>query len=96
MSFIHLCLMQSSDQNFSCVFFDFDLGQFSTEGVTTKSAVSQDGNTIIECVSNHLTSFAVLLNVNGVDVSESLVTFASISLYFRHSILLFFDSLTTV
>ncbi len=64
-----LSSIQSSDQNFSCVFFDFETGAFSVEGVTTKSAVTQGSDTVIECVSSHLTSFAVLVNVAGVDVS---------------------------
>ncbi len=35
----------------------------------TRSVVSQDNDTVVECASSHLTSFAVLVNVAGTDVS---------------------------
>ena len=59
---------QSVDQNFSCVFFDFAARSFSTDGVTTRSAASSDIDVVVECESTHLTSFAVLVNVAGVNV----------------------------
>ena len=44
-------------------------GGWSTEGVTTVE-VTQDGNdTVVQCSSTHLTSFAVLVNVAGAPVS---------------------------
>ena len=48
-----------------CVFFDRKLSAFSEVGVST---VSAGDDTSITCTSTHLTSFAVLVNVGGVEV----------------------------
>ena len=66
---VFTCSLQSSHQDFSCVFFDFDIRAFSTEGVQTRMVEAEDNRITFECTSNHLTSFAVLVNVGGVDVS---------------------------
>lgn len=56
-----------------CCVFRIGSGGWSTEGVT-RVTVSQSGNsTVVQCNSTHLTSFAVLVNVAGVQVSERVV-----------------------
>ena len=68
----------SGSPNNACAFHYFILfcvfrigsGGWSTEGVA-RVTVSQSGNsTVVQCNSTHLTSFAVLVNVAGVQVSE--------------------------
>ena len=56
-------------EDVSCVFYDFDINGFSDEGLETLSVNrTSDDRTVVQCASNHLTSFAVLVNVAGVDV----------------------------
>jgi hypothetical protein len=45
-----------------CHFWDMYLGQWSTEGVTTLSVSSTE----VICTSNHLTSFAILIDHTGI------------------------------
>lgn len=52
------------------MFYDFNMNGFSEEGVDTLSVEKTDDRTIVRCSSTHLTSFAVLVNVAGVDVSS--------------------------
>lgn len=59
----------SENETFVCAFYDFELGVFSSEGVSTLRVSGEDQNFTVECTSNHLTSFAVLVNVGGADVS---------------------------
>ena len=40
-------------------------GGWSTEGVTTVQVTQEGNNTVVQCNSTHLTSFAVLVNVAG-------------------------------
>ena len=52
-----------------CCVFRVGSGGWSTEGLA-RVTVSQSGNsTVVQCNSTHLTSFAVLVNVAGVQVS---------------------------
>lgn len=41
-------------------------GGFVTDGVRTQSNFTQNNLTTVNCLSNHLTSFAVLVDVAGV------------------------------
>ena len=45
--------------------FSIGSGTWTTDGLTT---VTSDGDNV-SCISSHLTVFAVLVNVGGVDVS---------------------------
>lgn len=47
---------------------------WSTENVTTSDAIKNEDNTFnVTCESQHLTSFSVLVNVNNLEVSVSLL-----------------------
>jgi len=48
-------------------------GGWSTEGVTTVRVAQEGNNTVVQCNSTHLTSFAVLVNVAGSQVHTSLM-----------------------
>ena len=50
------------------------IGSFSDSGVTTESVKASGNDSIINCSSTHLTSFAVLVNVAGTDVSQHTIT----------------------
>ena len=60
---------QATLENLTCVFYDFNTSGFSDAGVQTLSVEVIEDSTVVRCSSNHLTSFAVLVNVAGVDVS---------------------------
>ena len=46
--------------------FPFRRSQFSTEGVITLgSRLDENGRTVVDCQSDHLTPFAVLVDVSG-------------------------------
>ena len=49
-------------------------GGWSTEGVTTVRVTQEGNNTVVQCNSTHLTSFAVLVNVAGAEVSACILT----------------------
>ena len=50
--------------------FRIGSGGFSTDGVVTASISRRDGVTTVQCLSYHTTSFAVLVNVAGLQVSK--------------------------
>ena len=48
-------------------------GYFSTDGIT----VTAINNSFVQCASNHLTSFAVLVDVSGVSRKDSILRIGS-------------------
>ena len=53
-----ICINLSSNSNKS--------GSFSTDGISQSGTIN---NTIVQCTSTHLTSFAVLIDISGPSVS---------------------------
>ena len=56
------------------VMFRIGSGGFSTNGVTTANITRGENITSVQCLSNHTTSFAVLVDVaGGLEVSNLLI-----------------------
>eukprot|EP00057_Strongylocentrotus_purpuratus_P007293 XP_011661767.1 PREDICTED: G-protein coupled receptor 64 [Strongylocentrotus purpuratus] len=61
--------MEPTYNNTLCSYWDNDASDWSTSGCYLGDIDVMDNGTMITCLCDHLTSFAVLLDVSGTDVS---------------------------